>query len=293
MKKIALRQLPKMKSPEIITIIKNWKRYDPRIVLIAYSELHKRKYNIPQTLNSKTEEFCNQFNHSNIEEFLNTHLKDDNYYEFYKQEIDTLEKTTIESNPLSVSQKNKETESSITRNQFKSIDTKSITSITFILIGNMLTTYGVIGGDWTASLTAVFGLILFFIGLTRFKNALDNVGKKGARKLIWAAIIGIVANIFSYIPLLGIILVGILNTISFIIQVIGLFNLKNSTILNSKGSSGVNYLLGAMFLMIIASLFNIIPFAGSYIKSFVAFIALIIIPFGWLKIQEAIIESRN
>jgi len=48
-----------------------------------------------------------------------------------------------------------------------------------------------------------------------------------------------------------------------------------------------------MVIMIIAGLFNIIPFAGGYIKSVIAFIAFLITPFGWLKIQEAIIEKEG
>ena len=171
------------------------------------------------------------------------------------------------------------------------INTKSITSVTFILIGNMLTTYGSIGEGWTASLTAIFGLILFFVGLNRLKSALDPIGQEGVGKLIWAAILGIIATLFSYIPLVGGIPAGLLNLIAFILQVVGLLKLKNSTTLGTIGANGVNYLLVAMVIMIIAGLFNIIPFAGSYIKSVFAFIAFLIIPFGWLKIQEAIIEK--
>src|ERR1035437_1155359 len=107
-------------------------------------------------------------------------------------------------------------------------NTKSITSVTFILVGNMLLTYNSIGDGWTASLTTIFGYILFFVGLSRLKSALDETGQNGVSKLIWAAILGIIATLFSYIPLVGGIPAGILNLIAFILQLVGLFKLKNS-----------------------------------------------------------------
>jgi hypothetical protein len=171
----------------------------------------------------------------------------------------------------------------------KVMKSKSITSVTFILIGNMLFIYSSIGSGWTASLTAIFGIILFFIGLSRLKSYLDKTGQNGVSKLIWAAILVIIASALSYIPIVGIIPAGIINIIAFILLIIGLFNLKKSETLGETGAKGVNYLLVAMVLMIIVSLIGIVPLVGKLIKPVISFIAFILIPFGWLKIQEAII----
>ena len=171
---------------------------------------------------------------------------------------------------------------------------KSITSVTFILVGNMLLTYNSIGTGWTATSTSIFGLILFFIGLSRLKSFLDEPGQSGISKLIWATIIGVIATLLSFIPLVGTIPAGILNLIAFILQIVGLLKLKNSVTLGEMGAGGVNYLLMAMVLMVIASVLGMVPFAGDYIKSAISFVAFILIPFGWLKIQEALIpEERN
>ena len=167
--------------------------------------------------------------------------------------------------------------------------TKPITSVTYVLIGNMLLTYGSIGNGWTATLTAIFGLILFFTGLSWLKDFLDETGQNGVKKLIWAAIIGMIGAVFSFIPLVGGIPAGILNLIAFVFQIIGLLDLKKSKKLGEIGASGVNYLLFAIVLMLIASLLGIIPFIGGYFKEVISFIAFILIPFGWLKIQEALI----
>lgn len=165
---------------------------------------------------------------------------------------------------------------------------KPITSVTYILVGNMLATYSSIGEGWSAKLTAFFGLILFFVGLLQLKEFLDEKGASGVSKLIWAAILGIIANIFSLIPIVGGIPAAIINLIAFILQVVGLVNLKHSEKLGKIGASGVNILLVAIILMIFAGIFRIIPFVGTTIKSGISFVAFIIIPFGWIKIQEAI-----
>jgi uncharacterized membrane protein len=167
--------------------------------------------------------------------------------------------------------------------------TKSITSITYVLIGNMLLIYNSIGSGWTATLTAMFGLILFFVGLSSLKSFLDEIGQNGINKLIWAAILGILASVFSFIPIVGSIPAGLLNLIAFILQIVGLLNLKKSVRLGELGANGVNYLLLAMGIMLIASFLSIIPFIGGYFKEVISFIAFILIPFGWLKIQEALI----
>lgn len=175
--------------------------------------------------------------------------------------------------------------------------TKSITSVTFILIGSLISTYssidsGVLITKALISLISIFGLILFFVGLSRLKESLDDTGKDAISKLTWAAILGIIAGFFSFIPILGLIPAGLLNLASFILQVIGLLKLKNSKTLGATGADGVNYLLVAMGIMVVAGLFNIIPFAGDSIKAVFAFIAFLIIPFGWIKIQEAVVENN-
>ena len=44
---------------------------------------------------------------------------------------------------------------------------EAIKSVTFILVGAILQFFNGIGNGWGATLTALFGIILFFIGLTQ------------------------------------------------------------------------------------------------------------------------------
>ena len=171
------------------------------------------------------------------------------------------------------------------------MEKKAITSVTLILAGNMLTTYNNIGSGWTATVTAIIGFILFFIGLGQMKSYMDEKGKSGVSLLINAAILGIIALVLHLIPFVGGIFAGILYLIAFIIQLAGLLKLKNSETIGTAGASGVSNILIAMVLMIIGSILGMLPFAGGMINSVISLIALLLILFGWLKIQEGIIEK--
>jgi len=164
----------------------------------------------------------------------------------------------------------------------------------------MLITYSSIDGGWTANLIAIFGLIMFFIGLYRLGAFLDKKGKSGASLLIWAAILSLIASVFGLIPLVGVVPQKLFNFIAFILQLIGLLKLKRSATLGTLGASGVNYLLISIVLILVTNFLNfffgiisnIVPFVDNFIR-LPALIAFVIIPFGWLKIQRALIESNG
>jgi len=168
---------------------------------------------------------------------------------------------------------------------------KSITAVTLILVGNMLTTYNNIGTGWTATLTAIIGFVLFFVGLGQLKSVLDEQGQKGVKLLTYSAILGIIALIIHLIPLIGGVFAGVLYLAAFVIQLVGLLQLKKSDKIGSQGISGINNLLIAMVLMIVGSLISILPFAGETINSIICLVALLLILFGWLNIQKGVVEN--
>jgi hypothetical protein len=97
---------------------------------------------------------------------------------------------------------------------------------------------------------------------------------------------------FRPTALLGAIPAGILGLIAFVLQLVGLLRLKDSTVIGPDGAPGVTLLLAAVGIIVLASLLGIIPFTGGFIKSAIAFLAFLIIPFGWIKIQSALLEYK-
>ena len=167
---------------------------------------------------------------------------------------------------------------------------ETIKSVTFIISGALLQIFNGIGGNWAASLTAIFGLVLFFMGLKKLSDGVDDAGKGAIKLLVISAIIGIVGLIFDIIPLLGII-APIIFIIAFVFELIGYLKLKKSVTIGETGQSGVTLLLIAMVLAILESILGIVPFLGAVVGSILSLAALILVFFGWLKIQEGLIDN--
>lgn len=167
---------------------------------------------------------------------------------------------------------------------------ETIKSVTFILSGALLQIFNGIGGNWATNLTAIFGLVLFFIGLKKLNDGIDEAGKGATKLLIIAAIIGVVGLIFDLIPLLGFI-ASIIFIVAFIVELVGIIKLKASASIGETGKSGVTLLMVAMILAIVQSVFGLLPFIGGIVGSVISIGAIILVFFGWLKIQEGIIEN--
>ena len=170
---------------------------------------------------------------------------------------------------------------------------ETIKAVTFILSGALLQLFNGIGGGWAASVVSIFGLILFFIGLMKLKGGLDTAGKGAVQMLIVGAIIGAVGLFFDLLPIpLTDTLATILFIIAFVFQLIGFIKLKASTTIGEIGKSGAGLLVISMILVIVASVFGFIPLLGETITAILSLVALFLVIFGWIKIQEGIIGEK-
>lgn len=79
------KQIIYLDSLALTAVIDFWKDYDPKSVLLAYAELKRRNYAIPERLLKRQSEFCTKNNYNNIDTFLNTYLEEIGYntYEEY------------------------------------------------------------------------------------------------------------------------------------------------------------------------------------------------------------------
>lgn len=168
---------------------------------------------------------------------------------------------------------------------------ETIKSVTFILSGALLQMFNGIGDGLWSTFTSIFGIILFFIGLSKLKEGLDENGKAGAKLLIISAIIAGIGFIIDLIPLIGGMVASIVLLAAFIVQLIGYLKLKTSDAIGEVGRSGANLLFIAMIVAAFASLVGIVPFLGDIVVSISSFIGLILLFFGWLKVQEGLIEE--
>lgn len=168
---------------------------------------------------------------------------------------------------------------------------ETIKSVTFILSGALLQMFNGIGSGWASTVVAIFGMILFLMGLSKLKSGIDDAGKSAVKLLTIAVIISIVGFIFDIIPLLGIV-ATILLLFAFIIELVGIIKLKKSASIGEAGKGGVTLLIVAMILAIIESITGLLPVIGGIIGSILSIAGLILVFFGWIKIQDGLIEKQ-
>ena len=153
--------------------------------------------------------------------------------------------------------------------------------------------YNGVSGGWASTVVAIFGFVLFLMGLNMLKNSLDENGQGAVKLLIIGSIIGIVGLVIDFIPLIGFVS-SLIYIVAFVIELVGILKLKKSDSFGETGKSGVTFLLIAMILAIVQSFFGLlpIPFIG-ILSSILSIAALVLVLFGWMKVQEGLVEKMG
>lgn len=152
-----------------------------------------------------------------------------------------------------------------------------------ILLAILMHVYDGIGDNTLTGIVALVGFFMYLKGLGILKDVLDDTGIKGVSKLKIAVILGVVAVILGWIPLLGGILAGILLLVAFIFEYIGYGALKQSVSLGMEGRIGAGKLRTSMILLVIASVIDLFPMTG-VIVGIISMIALWFVFSGWSMI---------
>ena len=148
------------------------------------------------------------------------------------------------------------------------------------MLAILLHVYDSIGDNTLTAIAALLGLILYLVGLGKLKANLDADGAKGASRLKIGVILGIVAVVFGWIPLLGGIIAGILLIIGFIFEFLGYGSMKQSASLGADGQKGAGYLRNSMIVLLVGAFIDLFPLTG-LIVGLISLIALWLVFKGW------------
>jgi hypothetical protein len=180
-----------------------------------------------------------------------------------------------------------------------------VKAVTMILIGTLLQLCNTVGGGWASALASFFGLYLLLIGFKQLGTYVDEKGKAAVKLLIIAVFIGIGAAVLGLIASIvglssgsfGTEAIGTLDYIvaiafvaAYVVQLLGYLKLRESETIGEIGKSGAMLLLISMIVAAVGSLLAIVPFGGIVTPLF-AIAGLILIFFGWVKVQEAFINE--
>ncbi len=95
MKTRNINEIHRTDSLALTAIIEYWKDYDTNSVILAYAELKRRNFPIPERLQKKQIQFCDKNNVAKIEDLLNLLLKENqlnSYEELFEKEIVSIQK---------------------------------------------------------------------------------------------------------------------------------------------------------------------------------------------------------
>lgn len=152
-----------------------------------------------------------------------------------------------------------------------------------VLMALLLHVYDSIGDSTMTGIAALIGLVLFFVGLGKLKQSVDQKGAQGVSRLKIAVILGIVAVVFGWIPLLGGIVAGILLIIGFIIEFLGYGSMMQSASLGTEGQAGAGKLRISMIILLIAAIIDLFPLTGMVV-GLISLVALWLVFKGWSMI---------
>lgn len=158
-----------------------------------------------------------------------------------------------------------------------------------ILLAVLTHSFSFVNSTMATTIAAFIGLIVYWIGLSKLKTGMDEIGKSAAGKLKLAIIFGIAALIFDKIPLMGIISM-ILAVVAFVLEFIGYGKLKSSLSIGTEGAMGAQRLRNSMIVMVIAS---VVGFMSDSISGFITLIALFMLYSGWTQITIGMETKDN
>lgn len=156
-----------------------------------------------------------------------------------------------------------------------------------ILLGILLHVYDGIGDTTMTGIAALVGLVLYFLGLGKLKDSLDAKGATGASRLKIAIILGIVAVVFGWIPLLGGIVAGILLIVGFVLQFLGYGALKQSEPLGEEGQKGAGQLRNSMIVLLVAAIIGLFPLTA-LVTGLLSLVALWMLFRGWCGVLSGL-----
>lgn len=160
----------------------------------------------------------------------------------------------------------------------------------FILLALVMHVFSQVNETILTNCMAIWGLILYLIGLNKLSMQLDIIGKSGVFQLKIAVILGLVGIILGLIPLVGGIIGGIFALLAFIFEFMGYGKFSKSVSMGLKGQQGGNTLRTSMIIMIVAA---VIGFLSDSFAGIIYLVALFFIYSGWVNITCGLEEKHS
>lgn len=149
-----------------------------------------------------------------------------------------------------------------------------------ILLALCLHLYNCIDDSIMTGLAALVGLVFYLLGLDVMKKSLDDTGVMGCSKLKIAIFLSMASVVLDWIPLMGL-FASVILIIAFVMEFIGYGLLQKSASLGTEGQQGAGKLRISMIVLLVGTVFGLIPGVGGVFEGIAALIALVLVFLGW------------
>lgn len=137
-----------------------------------------------------------------------------------------------------------------------------------------------------AGIVVIVGYILYFIGIGKFRDAVDEADKPTVQKIYTAIIILIAGTVIALIPILGI--VGkIANIVAYILMLLAYMNLRDSSTFPELARAGAKILFLSMIISLCGVILGWIPVL-SIVGGICQIAAFVMVFIGWSRIKNAV-----
>ena len=137
------------------------------------------------------------------------------------------------------------------------------------------------------NIVGAVGAVIFFLGLKKFKTAVNKADQAYISRISYAAIVLFVGSIVNLLPIpFTEWIVGIINIIAIVIMITSFTDLMASKTFVKRARKGASKLRIAMIWSIFTIIIGWITIIG-YIECFLSFISFCLILNGWKTIAKA------
>jgi hypothetical protein len=167
------------------------------------------------------------------------------------------------------------------------MNSKIKSSILHILTGSLLLELYIFAESIPSWIIGLFGCYILYLGYQKLSIPGEHQWNKGVGMLITSFYVLVFSIFIDIIPLLGF-LATLGSLAAFGLKVYSIILLRKSEVSNTNILSGFSLVLLGLSFAFTASLFNLIPFFGDYISSYLLIGYFICYTLGWMKVFDGL-----
>lgn len=128
--------------------------------------------------------------------------------------------------------------------------------------------------------------VFLYLSANKLAKGIEGAAGKGFKLVAVSFCLTAVAQLISFIPYAGWILVGLIGLVAAILMMIGFADIKGDEKVSLTARGGANFLFIASILALVAAVFAFIPAVGGILALIISLVAFVLEILGWVRLQK-------